>query len=100
MLGIALWVSSVVAVAIGLAHTFYVYRQETNEFRTVLARHPVAIRWRAAYYALWTLVLWLLLGATVVLYWAIALVSYLIAKMLRVARSPRAQTIHGADTSS
>ncbi len=87
----ALWISSIVALGFGVAHALYIYRQEIGEFRAVLLRQPVAIRLRAVYYALWTLVLWLLLGATVVLYWAIALVPYLIAKIIRAARVERAR---------
>lgn len=96
MLGNALWICSVVAVVIGSVHALYVYRQEIGEFKAALSRHPRAIRLRAGYYALWTLVLWLLLGATVVAYWVIALIPYLIAKAIRSARPPRAEAGEGA----
>ena len=99
MISNALWIGTILAAIIGLAHAVYVYRQEIGEFRAVLGRHPLAIRLRASYQAFWTLLLWLLLGATVVLYWAIALVPYLIAKIIRVARSSRAQMSESADTS-
>lgn len=100
MISNAIWIGTVLAIIIGLAHAVYVYRQEIGEFRAVLGHHPVAIRLRASYQVLWTLLLWLLLGATVVFYWAIALVPYLIAKIIRIARSPRAQTSEGAHTRS
>ena len=100
MIGNALWIGTVLAIIIGLAHAVYVYRQEIGEFRAVLGRHPLAIRWRAVYHAIWTLLLWLLLGATVLLYWAIALVPYLIAKIIGVARLSRSQVSEGAGTSS
>lgn len=96
----AIWIGTVLAIILGLAHAVYVYRQEICESRAVLGRHPLAVRWRASYHAIWTMLLWLLLGATVVFYWAIALVPFLIAKIIRVTRSPRAQTSEGVDTSS
>ena len=100
MISDTLWIGTVLALIIGLAHAFYVYRQELSEFRTVLTRRPFAVRLRASYHAFWTLLLWLLLGATVVFYWAIALVPYLIARIIKVARSPRARISEGAGTSS
>ncbi len=100
MISNALWISTVLALIIGLAHAVYVYQQEIGGFRAALGHHPVAIRLRASYQALWTMLLWVLLGATVVFYWAIALVPFLIAKIIRVTRSPRAQTSEGVDTSS
>ena len=90
MIGNALWICSVAALVIGSAHALYVYRQEIGEFKAVLARHPWVLRLRAGYFALWTLLLWLLLGATVVAYWAIALVPYLISRAIGVLRSPPA----------
>ncbi len=92
MLSTGLWICSLVALALGLAHALYVYRQETGEFQAALTRYPIAIRLRAGYYAVWTLVLWLLLGATVVVYWALAIIPYLIAKSIRNARSAHAET--------
>ena len=100
MISNALWISTALALIIGLAHAVYVYRQEIGEFRSVLVRHPLAIRWRAIYHAFWTLLLWSILGTTVVFYWAIALVPYLIAKGIRAARSPSARSSEGAGTSS
>lgn len=100
MVGNALWIGTVLAVIIGLTHAVYVYRQEIGEYRAVLGRHALTVRLRASYYALWTLVLWLLLGVTVIFYWAIAVVPYLVAKIIRVARAPSAQISNGADTSS
>lgn len=99
MFSTALWGVSVVAFGLGLIHAVYVYRQEIGEFRAVLGRHPLAIRLRACYQALWTLLLWLLLGATVIVYWAIALVPYLIAKLIRAARSSQTRMSESADTS-
>ena len=100
MFSTGLWICSVVALGLGLWHALYVYRQEIGEFRIVLARHPVIIRLRAGYYAVWTLVLWLLLGATVVVYWALAIVPYLIARSIRNTRSARAATDAGGVTRS
>lgn len=83
---------SFLALGLGLGHALYVYRQEIGEFRIVLTRYPVIIRLRAGYYAAWTLMLWLLLGTTVVVYWAMAIVPYLIAKSIRNAGTARATT--------
>ena len=100
MFGTALWICSAVAVAVGLAHALYVYHQDVGEFKSVPLRHPFAIRLRAAYYALWTFLLWLLLGATVVAYWAIALIPYLIARAIGLVRKPSLTAGHGAGESS
>lgn len=100
MLSNALWISSLIALGIGCVHALYVYRREIGEFRAVLGQNSLAIRLRAVYYALWTLMLWLLLGASVVLSWAVALVPYLVAKALGNARAPRAEARPDAGVST
>ncbi|MDH3692138.1 MAG: hypothetical protein OEU36_22095 [Gammaproteobacteria bacterium] len=86
-MGLVWPIAVVIAVVIGVVHTAYTYRQETREFRTVLSEHPIKIRARAAYYAAWTLLLWVLLGSSIVIYWLIALLPYVISKGVRAVRS-------------
>ena len=71
------------ALILGAVHGIYVYRKQASTRPQTLVRQPFAARLQAAYYALWTLLLWALLGATVVLHWAIAVVPYLITKAVR-----------------
>ena len=99
MLSAVLWICSAIAAALGLCHAIYVYRQETNEFQSALSRHSVSVRLRAGYYALWTLMLWLLLGATVVIYWVLALVPFLIATSIRGSRRNQTEVGHGSEAS-
>ena len=86
----ALWLCTGMGLLVGLVHAAYVYRQEIVEFRSVLDGHAWAVRSRAAYFALWTLLLWAVLGATVIIYWLLALVPYLIAKCVRKLQGRRA----------
>ena len=73
-------VFAVCAIGLGVLHATYVYRREqappklSNDTQLPLGR-PV-------YFALWTLVLWLLCGRFIIVYWLLALVPYLIAKQM------------------
>jgi len=81
-------VFSLAAVAIGVAHAIYLYRQEISLFRSTPIDHPIQIRFRAFYYALWALALWVLLGPYIVGYWLLAVVPYLIARAMGKTLSP------------
>ena len=83
-------VASITAVTalLGLTHAVYVYRQEVREFRRMLAERPLAIRARASYYAVWTLFLWTILGASVVAYWLIAVIPYLLSRAVSGRTKP------------
>jgi len=70
------------AVALGIAHAVYLYRQEVAVFRSTLHDHPIETRFRASYYALWALALWVVLGSYVLGYWVLAIVPYLVARAM------------------
>lgn len=74
-----------VALAIGVLHAWYVYRQEVEDAQLRVADPSIAVRVRAAYYASWTLLLWALLGSTLVIYWVVASVLYLLAKAFGIS---------------
>ncbi len=68
--------------AIGLVHGTYTYRQIVAESSIVIADHPVASHFRACYFTLWTLGLWILFGGLIAVLWLISIVAYGIAKPL------------------
>ena len=71
-----LMIGSAVGVIIGLVHGCYVYVQRTKEDPKKLADHPVRVRANAVYFALWTLVLWMVFGSYVFNLWLISVVIY------------------------
>ncbi len=71
-----LMVGSTVGLIVGLVHGCYVYFQRTKEDPKKLADHPVRVRANAAYFALWTLALWVAFGSYVFNLWLISVVNY------------------------
>ena len=71
-----LWAGTIVGAVLGLLHAGYVYR-------VVAASDGASGPGRAGYYALWTLVLWVLFGAYVLVLWLVAVIAYLIARPFR-----------------
>lgn len=65
-----------VGTIIGLVHAFHVYSRRVRECPDQLVEHPVAVRARAVYFALWTLPLWMLLGSYVFYLWVISVAVY------------------------
>lgn len=65
---------------LGVAHAVYIYMNEMRTFQTAVVERPFKIRARAGYFALWTLLLWATLGASIVIYWLIAVVLYAISR--------------------
>ena len=61
---------------VGLIHAGYVFLQLTNQFPEQLGKHTVRTRTRAAYYALWTVFLWVLMGPYVFCLWVISVFIY------------------------
>ena len=68
---------------VGLVHAVYVYFQQTTVSRKRLAEHPVAVRARAAYFALWTVFLWMVFGGYVFSLWVISAVLYALTRVLK-----------------
>lgn len=67
---------TVVGAVLGLLHACYVYR-------VVSVPGGAAAHARAGYYAVWTLVLWLLFGAYVLALWIVSVVAFAIATPFR-----------------
>ena len=71
-----LMIGTTVGVIVGLVHAGYVYFRRTREDPKKLAEHPVRVRANAAYFALWTLALWVAFGSYVFNLWLISVVIY------------------------
>ena len=71
-----LMIGTAVGAIVGLVHAGYVYYHRTREDPKRLAEHPVRVRANAAYFALWTLVLWTAFGSYVFNLWLISVVIY------------------------
>jgi hypothetical protein len=76
----ALLIGSAVGGLIGLFHAFYVYRQHVGDSPNAVIENPVATRAHAGYYALWTLLLWVLFGSYVFYLWIASSIAFLIYK--------------------
>jgi hypothetical protein len=83
----AILIGSSVGAIIGLIHAWGVYVRRTSEVPERLTKHPVAVRARAAYFALWTFFLWVLFGTYVFYLWVISIVIYAIYNVLKILRS-------------
>lgn len=74
-----LWAGTFVGALLGVIHAAYV-------FRLILSEAPAETpprRARAAYYALWTLGLWVLFGTYVLVLWLIGVALYTLFKAFR-----------------
>ncbi len=74
----ALIIGSSVGAIVGLIHAWCIYVRLASEFPERLTEHPVAVRARAAYFALWVFFLWVLFGSYVFFLWVISIVIYTI----------------------
>lgn len=83
----AILIGSSAGAIIGLIHAWGVYVQRTREIPERLIKHPVAVRARAAYFALWTFFLWVLFGTYVFYLWMISIVVYAIYNVLKKLQS-------------
>lgn len=73
------WIGSAVGALLGLAHAAYVYRVVAHGVPAgAVPNHSGGI-----YYALWTLLLWLLLGSYVLALWLAGVVFYAVFKAFR-----------------
>lgn len=71
-----LLVGLVVGTGIGLLHAGYVFRSRLGDVPAARRRQPLGTTLRAAYHALWTLLLWVVFGSYVLFMWVISLVAY------------------------
>ncbi len=82
------------AVLIGIIHAVYVYRQEAVSPRTNYHDDLIGSNLRASYYALWTLALWVVLGTYIVGLWLLAIVPYVIVKVMgKTLSTPKVQSV-------
>ncbi len=72
-----------VGAVLGLVHAWSIYARRTGELPERKAKHPIAVRASAAYYALWTLLLWVLFGSYVFYLWVIGAVLYTLVGALK-----------------
>lgn len=70
---------SLLGLMAGLAHAVYVYRIVASEGETKSTSRPGV----ALYYALWTVLLWVLFGSYLLLLWLLGGVLYLAGKRWR-----------------
>ncbi len=97
-----LMIGSAVGVIIGLVHAGYVYFQRSKEDPKKLAAHPLRVRANAAYFALWTLVLWAAFGSYIFNLWLISLViyaAYRSIKRLPLSKSKKASQTFSVEAS-
>ena len=86
-----LMIGSAVGLIVGLVHAGYIYFQRTREDPKRLAEHPLRVRAKAAYFALWTLVLWVAFGSYVFNLWLISVVIYAAYNGIRRFPLPRSK---------
>ncbi len=84
---ILLLIGSSIGAVIGFLHACYVYRQEVGELPNALSERPVRARASAAYYALWTFVLWAVFGSYVLFLWVVSIIAYGIYKAVRISNT-------------
>lgn len=78
-----LWMGTLVGAVLGCAHAVYVYRIVAREGLAAAEGGASGIRIRAAYYALWTVLLWLLFGTYVFVLWVISVIAYTARNLLK-----------------
>lgn len=78
-----LWMGTLVGAVLGSAHAVYLYRTVTAEGPSAAEGGSVRLHLRAAYYAIWTVVLWALFGAYVLVLWAISVIAYAVWNLLK-----------------
>ena len=83
----ALVLGVVFGAVIGLAHACGVYAARAKEATEGAVAKQAMAGWRAAYFALWTFVLWLVLGSYVLYLWIASLVVYALYFLLK-GRAP------------
>lgn len=73
------WVGTLVGVVLGVAHAVYVYRVAAQGASAESSPDQA----RGVYYAVWTVLLWVLLGSYVVILWLAGIAVYLVFKAFR-----------------
>lgn len=78
-----LWMGTLVGVVLGCAHGVYIYRTMATDNVAAAEGGSGGIRLRAAYYAFWTFLLWVLFGTYVFVLWAISMIAYAARNLLK-----------------
>ena len=78
-MGVFLMVGSLVGLIFSLFHAIYMFRLVNSTSGTATPGSPLA----ALNFSLWTIVLWVLLGAYLFGFWLLAVVFYLVFKAFR-----------------
>jgi hypothetical protein len=73
------WVGTLVGAILGVAHAVYVYRVVAHGVPTGTSPDQV----RGIYFAIWTVLLWILLGSYIVVLWLAGIAMYLLFKAFR-----------------
>lgn len=87
----ALVLTTILGALLGAVHAGYVYVQRLEEPCDDLSAGRWALHLRAGYFALWTLLLWLVLGSYVVALWALSLPLYAARGLVRRLRERRSR---------
>lgn len=78
----AIFIGTGFGTIVGMIHAGYIYCRLTRESPANLAKAPIAVRARAAWFALWTLFLWVVFGAYVFYLWLISIVIYAVCRTM------------------
>jgi glycerol uptake facilitator-like aquaporin len=78
-----LWIGTLVGAVLGSAHAVYLYRTVTAQGPTATEGGSGRLHLQAAYYAIWTVFLWALFGAYVLVLWVISVIAYAVWNLLK-----------------
>ena len=68
---------------VGLAHAWYVYANYLSDHAGGLPQPRLAVRFSALYFALWTLLLWMLFGTYVLALWIVSTILFALCKIFQ-----------------
>lgn len=72
----ALIVGSTFGALVGAIHAAAVFRTRVSRAKDTREAADLAVKATAAYYAIWTIMLWVLFGSYVLYLWVIASIAY------------------------
>ena len=71
-----LWMGTLVGAVLGAAHGVYLYRTVTAQAPSAAGGGAIRLHLRGVNYAVWTVLLWALFGAYVLVLWVISVIAY------------------------